>query len=203
MAKIKLTINELKHQKEALNRYQRYLPTLMLKKQYLQIEINKANLTLAERVQEEEAILKEMDPWIAVLAEDAGIADLVRIQAVEKAHDNIAGVDVRVFKGVRFKDAPYDLYTTPLWIDRAVKEFKRVLILRAEILALQEILARLQEELKVTTQRVNLFERIMIPRTLENIRMIQVFLSDQQTAAVVRGKIAKSKLEREVGRPRV
>ena len=39
MAKIKLTKNELKVQKDALKMYQRYLPTLILKKQQLQSEI--------------------------------------------------------------------------------------------------------------------------------------------------------------------
>ena len=39
MAKIKLTKNELKVQKDALKMYRRYLPTLTLKKQQLQSEI--------------------------------------------------------------------------------------------------------------------------------------------------------------------
>ena len=39
MAKIKLTKNELKVQKDALKMYRRYLPTLTLKKQQLQAEI--------------------------------------------------------------------------------------------------------------------------------------------------------------------
>ena len=38
MAKLKLTKNELKKQKDALKRYTRYLPTLELKKQQLQAE---------------------------------------------------------------------------------------------------------------------------------------------------------------------
>ena len=39
MAKIKLTKNELKVQKDALKMFRRYLPTLTLKKQQLQTEI--------------------------------------------------------------------------------------------------------------------------------------------------------------------
>lgn len=195
MAKIKLTINELRRQKETLRRFQRYLPTLLLKKQYLQIELNKARLTLTEKTQQEKALLEEIHRWIAVLGEDAGISEIVKIDALEREEDNIAGVDVEILKDVRFKEIGYDLYGTPLWLDRAVEEIKRVLTIRAEILVLKEQVSRLQEELQVTTQRVNLFEKVMIPRTLENISIIQVFLSDQQTAAVVRGKIAKGKIE--------
>jgi V/A-type H+-transporting ATPase subunit D len=43
-------------------------------------------------------------------------------------------------------------------------------------------------------QRVNLFEKIKIPEAVENARRIQVFLGDQQTAAVVRGKLSKLKV---------
>jgi V/A-type H+-transporting ATPase subunit D len=41
---------------------------------------------------------------------------------------------------------------------------------------------------------VNLFEKVKIPESNELIRMIRIFLGDQQTAAVVRGKISKSKI---------
>ena len=37
-----------------------------------------------------------------------------------------------------------------------------------------------------------------IPEAKENIRVIQVYLGDQQTASVVRGKISKKKLEEAV-----
>ena len=52
----------------------------------------------------------------------------------------------------------------------------------------------LEKELRSTSQRVNLFEKVKIPEAIENIRVIEVYLGDQQTAAVVRGKIAKKKL---------
>ena len=52
----------------------------------------------------------------------------------------------------------------------------------------------LRRELIKTTQRINLYEKLMIPETRENIRKIKVYLGDQQTAAVCRAKIAKGKL---------
>ena len=52
----------------------------------------------------------------------------------------------------------------------------------------------LEKELRTTSQRVNLFAKVKIPEAKENIRVIQVYLGDQQTAAVVRGKISKKKL---------
>jgi V/A-type H+-transporting ATPase subunit D len=194
MGKIKLTVNEMKHQKDSLRRYQRYLPTLVMKKLYLQIEFNKTSQNLAEKTGAEKALVDEIQEWIAVLGEDAGISDLVAVDAIETETDNVAGVEIPVFKGVRFRETPYDLYTTPPWFDRAITAIRRLLEIKAEVRVLEDQLALVEEELRVTTQRVHLFEKVMIPRTLENIRVIQVFLSDQQTAAVVRGKIAKDKI---------
>ena len=41
------------------------------------------------------------------------------------------------------------------------------------------------------TQRVNLFDKVLIPRTTANIKRIRINLSDEEMAAVVRSKIAK------------
>ena len=49
MAKIKLTKNELKFQRDALKRFQRYLPTLQLKKQQLQMEVRHVREEIADR----------------------------------------------------------------------------------------------------------------------------------------------------------
>jgi V/A-type H+-transporting ATPase subunit D len=73
---------------------------------------------------------------------------------------------------------------------------RRVLLLDLEAQIVEEQRKRLDHELRVTTQRVNLFEKIKIPETRENIKKLQVYLGDQQTAAVVRGKIAKRGMER-------
>jgi V/A-type H+-transporting ATPase subunit D len=194
MGKLKLTINEQKRQKDALKRFQRYLPTLVLKKQYLQIERDRARRELEEKTRKEQSLLEEMHRWIAVLGEDVGLAGLLRVEEVKIEDGNVAGVNIPIFRGVRFKEIRYDLWSMPLWLDRAVEEIHRILTLRAEIIVLRKQLSQLEEELRVTTQRVNLFEKILIPKAIENIRIIQIFLSDQQTAAVVRGKIAKAKI---------
>ena len=54
-------------------------------------------------------------------------------------------------------------------------------------------LALLDEAVRKVTQRVNLFEKVLIPRTKEHIRKIRIYLSDAERAAVVRSKIAKRK----------
>ncbi|MFC1672408.1 V-type ATP synthase subunit D, partial [Planctomycetota bacterium] len=92
---------------------------------------------------------------------------------------------------------PYDLFDTPLWVDKAINSMKQLFALMAEVSALEQAVALLREELRITTQRVNLFEKVKIPEAMENMRVINIFLGDEQTAAVVRGKIAKKKIERQ------
>jgi V/A-type H+-transporting ATPase subunit D len=194
VAKIKFTKNELKRQKDALKRFLRYLPTLMLKKQQLQMEIRKIETEAAKLKGEREASFRRIERWIAVFGEEVGLPELLRVKALQTDTGNIAGVDIPVFRNIEFEQSPYDLFTLPLWVDAALEAIRELGTLDARIDVLEKQSELLGEELRITSQRVNLFEKVKIPETQENIRMIQIYLGDEQTAAVVRGKIAKKKL---------
>ncbi|MQY76622.1 MAG: V-type ATP synthase subunit D [Spirochaeta sp.] len=194
MGKIKFTKNELKKQKDALKRFQRYLPTLVLKKQQLQIEIRKVEVEERIKLKEQETISVKIHSWIEVFGEEVSLEELVKISSIQIETGNIAGVDIPLFRGIAFEEIEYDLFYLPLWVDKGVENINRVVALAAEIETLREQIRLLGEELRITTQRVNLFEKVKIPDTKENIRLIQIYMGDQQTAAVVRGKMAKNKL---------
>jgi V/A-type H+-transporting ATPase subunit D len=196
VAKIKLTKNELKKQKDSLKMYQRYLPTLMLKKQQLQAEIRNTENRIRDLRNEKDKIDESFKIWIGVFGEKGVFTpDIVKITAIKTAVGNIAGVTIPLFQGADFETKAYDLARTPLWLDIAVEKMKRALLLDLEIQTLEDQRNRLDHELRVTTQRVNLFEKVKIPETKINIKKIQVYLGDQQTAAVVRGKISKRGME--------
>ena len=194
---IKLTKNELKNQKESLKMFQRYLPTLQLKKQQLQTEIRTIEMHAKEVRLNRDALHKEFEQWIAVFGE-AGVftPEILKVKEVRTSTGNIAGVSIPVFSGADFERSRYDLFTTPLWLDIACDRMERVLSLDLEAQILDEQVARLNNELRTTTQRVNLFEKVKIPETKRNIKKISVYLGDQQVAAVVRGKISKKNLEK-------
>ena len=179
MAKIKLTKNEQKKQKDSLKQFTRYLPTLQVK--------------------QKEAV-EGMKSWIAVYGENSSwseersISHLVKVKEVKKTKGNIAGVEVPVFQSLVFEDVPYDLRVYPLWVDKAIVALGEIARYDALIETLKERIRLLDKELRTTTQRVNLFEKVKIPEAKENIRKIGIYLQDQQTSAVVRGKIAKKKL---------
>lgn len=193
---IKLTKNELKAQKDALKMYKRYLPTLILKKQQLQTEIRTIEERAKEVRQKRKNLEAEFSRWIAVFGEkDAFKPDMVTVQNVRKGEGNIAGVTIPIYEGADFSRGDYDLYGTPLWIDLAADRMEKALAYDLEAEVLEEQVRLLLIELRTTTQRVNLFEKVKIPETRANIKKISVYLGDQQVAAVVRGKISKKNLE--------
>lgn len=200
MAKIRLTKTELKKQKDALRMYQRYLPTLQLKKQQLQLEIRGAEARRRELEAARVALETEFRAWLAVFGETEAPygpdgKPYLTVASVKTVAGNIAGVEIPVFQGADFRLADYDLFRVPLWVDAALDRLKKVLLLDLEARVLDRQIELLAAELRTTTQRVNLFEKVKIPEAQESIRRIRIYLGDQQTAQVVRGKIAKRKVE--------
>jgi len=196
MAKIRLTKGELKRQRDALKQFQRYLPTLQLKKQQLQLEILQQNLILEEKEQLRVKKRQAIDHWIGLLSHsEIDLKSFLLPTAINTHFKNIAGVDISVFDALEFKPCEYDLFSTPLWIDAAIEAFKEIIILRKEISLLQDGVSVLRHELRITTQRVNLFEKVKIPQAEENIRLIKIYIGDQMANAVGRCKIAKRKIE--------
>ena len=195
MAKIKLTKNELKVQKDALKMYRRYLPTLTLKKQQLQTEIRSIEAKAREVRRSREALEEGFSDWIAVFSEKEAFPDgIITVSNIRKGKGNIAGVDIPVFEGADFSRGDYDLYSTPLWVDIAADHMERAMSLDLEAEVLDEQVRLLQKELLATSQRVNLFEKVKIPETQKNIKKISIYMADQQVSAVVRSKISKRKI---------
>ena len=197
---IKLTKNELKKQKDNLKQFQRYLPTLQLKKQQLQSVIMGIRQELERKEAERIQMIGDLDDWVAVFAENEifdeakRLDQLVQPDKVIVKDENIAGVTIPAFEELTFKDINYDVDDYPLWVDTAVFKLREIARLDALVSTLRKQRELLEAELRTTSQRVNLLEKVKIPEAKENIRVIQVYLGDQQTAAVVRGKISKKKL---------
>ena len=152
MAKIKLTKNELKVQKDSLKMFKRYLPTLMLKKQQLQTEIRTIDAKAKEVRQARVELEKEFDAWIAVFGEqEAFTKDMVTVKNIKKGTGNIAGVTIPIYEGADFSRGDYDLYETPLWVDMAADRMEKALSLDLEAEVLDEQVRLLSQELRTTT----------------------------------------------------
>jgi len=194
--KVKFTKGELKRQRDAQQRFQRYLPTLQLKQQQLQLEVRNVEKLLYLKRVEIDRIKEDMSNWIGILGDkDVDLSPWVRPKRIITSTANIAGVTIPVLKQAEFPKVDYDLFTTPLWVDSAVAAIRKLAELIAETDIIEEQFKLLSNELRITMQRVNLFEKVMIPECKDNIRMIRIYLGDQDTNAVCRSKIAKKKIE--------
>jgi V/A-type H+-transporting ATPase subunit D len=193
MAKVKKTKNELKAQREALRRYHRFLPTLELKKQQLQREVRRAEVALRQRTTQEDALLERLRRWVKLISSRPDLGAYVQIEATDLESVNVAGVTVPVLTGVRFAKPTIDYFETPAWLEDAIAALSELTGIRAEQRVLERRKELLGEELRITAQRVNLFEKVMIPRAEQNMRIIRIALGDAQTAAVARAKLAKGK----------
>ena len=198
MAKIKLTKTELKRQRDGLRQFERFLPTLQLKKQQLQLEMRNCQAQLDENRQREQELMDNLKPWIQLFGDEQAVTrltEIVELRRVISEERNIAGVIVPVFSGVDISVSEYNLFAEEPWIDDAVAILEKFLAVRCEREIIEEQHRLLGIELRTTTQRVNLFEKVKIPEARENIRKIQIYLGDMDTAAVGRSKIAKRKVQ--------
>jgi len=194
MARIKLTKTELKAQNDALKRFQRFLPMLQLKKQQLQGEIAQI-VAKADAVSAKEREMRaDLARWVGLFATDESLVEgLVKVKSVNTGWANIAGVPIPTFESIETDVREVDMWATPAWVDGAVEVTSQILSLQCERAVFEEQRRLVTHELQQTSQRVNLFEKVKIPECKEAIRVIKIAMGDEQTAAVTRGKIAKSR----------
>lgn len=195
--KLKFTQGELKKQRDALRQYERYLPTLQLKKQQLQLEILHQQGTLRERKNVLDEQVRSAEIWSGLLIEAPEITRWLIPDAIIKTRKNIAGVDIPVYERVQFEPAEYDVFLAPFWVDAGLETLRDIVSVREDIRVTESGIAILKHELRITTQRVNLFEKVKIPGAKEAIRLIKISLGDQMTSAVGRSKLVKNKIEEE------
>lgn len=197
LSEIKLTKNELRTQQTKLGQLNKYLPTLQLKKAMLQVEVTEARLEVQRLRAAFSAAKKVVDGFSALLTDVVAvdIEEVAKVQSVEKDYENIAGVEIPIFRKVVFHDLQYNLFETPPWVDGAVEKVREMSEGKERVLVGEEKTRALEKELREVSIRVNLFEKILIPRAIRNIKKIKVFLGDQQLAAVSQAKVAKTKIE--------
>ena len=196
MAEVKFTKTELRVQQLKLDRLRKYLPTLQLKKAMLQMEVNQAQSEIEILIGQFAASQEKVGKYSALLTERSAtdLFSAVKVHQVDRKYENVAGVDIPNFDKIVFEPAAYSLFDTPLWFESAILGIKELITIREKIKVAQEKKQALEKELREVSIRVNLFEKILIPRALENIKKIKIFLGDQQLAAVSQAKVAKKKI---------
>jgi len=181
--------------------YKQFLPVLQLKQEQLQIESLKLAKELQKREGDHAIARQEIDGIVPLLAEDLPIdvLGLARAKGVVLGKKSIAGVVVPTLENVEFDERDFSRFGTPPWVALRLPALRKLVRLSTELAVLKKQNELVSRELRRATQKVNLFEKVLIPETKEGIRRIKIALGDEQVAAVGRGKIAKKKTVRPSG----
>ena len=194
---IALNKTTLKRKRDQAKLYRRFLPSLELKRQQLQFAWRKSKSELAEiqadirRVGDQ---LQSLYPLIGGSTINiAEMAHWVRVAELEVGTENIVGTAVPQLIDLHLEVDEYSRLAMPFWVDSLVEALKQMVHLHVRVKIAQKRTDALGAALRRVTQRVNLFDKVLIPGAEQDIRRIVIFLSDQERAAVVRSKIAKSR----------
>lgn len=196
MVQVKLTKSQLRLEQVRLKQLSKYLPTLQLKKALLQIELLAADQEI-EKFQGTYEKEQEAVRSFAALFTDQDISFLysaTKVEKINRRYENVAGIEIPHLESIDFVPFEELLFDTPAWIDSATEKIKDLISLKERMKILLEKRDAIAKELQEVSIRVNLFEKILIPRAKQAIRKIKIFLSDQQLASIAQAKVAKKKI---------
>lgn len=194
MAKVAINKSFLKRQRDQLALFRRFLPSLDLKRQQLLTEQKKAQRQLAKAQDDMETFTRSLTGLLEPLgASRMELSGLVAIDSVVIEEQNIVGARLPVAREVKFKTADYSTLAKPFWVDFLAEYIEKMATMRVHLQVHRERVNRLNLQVRRITQRVNLFEKVLIPRAQGNIKRIRIGLGEDERSAVVRSKIAKKK----------
>lgn len=196
MRKVSVNKSELQKRRRELSRLLQILPSIDLKRKQLSLEL------VQEKIRQQQ-LLRELDVLEQAIGRDvpmlgaptAALTGLVTVTAVELADDNLLGVRLPRLHEIRIARQPYAMLGHPHWVDLVLDRLENMLRLRATAAVLEERIRRIDLALRKTVQRVNLLEKVLLPRHRTEIRLIQIGLADAERSAVVRSKLIKSRMQ--------
>jgi V/A-type H+-transporting ATPase subunit D len=195
MTRLSINKSVLHKRRRQLNNYRKVLPSLDLKRKQLTAELNRAKKQLersAETIASASRDAAKSNPMLAYTAID--LENLVTVKRVHIKEKNLLGTQVPELHQIEFSVRDYGVLSKPHWVDAAVDQLQALIRLDVEMRILREKRVRLERAVKRAIQRVNLLDKLLIPRARADIKTIGVVLADTERAAVVRSKIAKSRL---------
>ena len=201
MAEYRLNKSELTRLQRELAIYGQYLPVLKLKKEQLQSEHGRLKRAYLIQKKKVEQLKTWVEDFVPLLAEPLpyDVVALARPLHTEISGRVIAGVRVPHLQEVRFPDFLPPRFGSPAWLSRALPELRGLAEQNLRGAVMEQQFRAVDRELRKTTQKVNLFEKVLVPRTREAIKRIRITLGDRQVASVCRAKIAKGKKQQPEG----
>ncbi|MCC9654857.1 V-type ATP synthase subunit D [Rhodopirellula halodulae] len=194
MAKLRLSKNSLQQQQQQLKLYTKLLPSLDLKRRQLTVEAQKAQSELETAIATAEELETRIGQELPMLAdEQLDLSGLVKMKGYQVGEQNVVGTRLPILDQIEFVVADYSRLSTPAWIDILVQRLKDAAEARVRSKIAEQRVQILRQAVRRITQRVNLFDKVLIPTAKENIQRIQIYLGDAERAAVITSKLAKLK----------
>ncbi|WP_086479354.1 V-type ATP synthase subunit D [Oceanospirillum sanctuarii] len=194
MGKLALNKSTLNKEGRKVKAYRKFVPALDLKRKQLLAE--RANSRKAQADLEDTllSLRQQVREQLPMLSNYQGsVSDLVVIEDFSLRQINLVGIRLPELESVALKVRPYSSLATEHWLDPLVILLKQSVELQLKQQVLTKRLELLEVGLRKTTQRLNLFDKVLIPQAEKNIRKIRIALSDSERAGVVTSKIAKNK----------
>ncbi|NOD98930.1 V-type ATP synthase subunit D [Ruegeria sp. HKCCD6228] len=194
MARLQLNKSSLAREQTQLKSYERFLPSLDLKRQQLMAERVRAREKVDRLEQKVQALVRQVGEKLPMLAQQGVALDgLVTLKDYKVKEVNVVGVKLPDLDRIEVAVRPYSVLAKPHWVDAAALLLHDVIEARVRVKIAEERVRIFDKAVATITQRVNLFEKVLIPRAKANIKKIRIYLSDEQMQAVVRSKISKRK----------
>ncbi len=196
MARLSLSKTQLAKENTNLAMYRRYLPSLDLKRRQLTAERNETRARIGEIEAQIARRVEKIGEEIPMLAnQDIDLKGFATLKTVKIGERNVVGLRLPSLVEIEVDVARYGYLVRPHWVDLVAERLKEVLRLKVEAQVTRRQVVLLDAAVTKVTQRVNLFDRVLIPRTRTNIRRIDIALGDRERSAVVNAKIAKHKTQ--------
>ncbi|WP_271946224.1 V-type ATP synthase subunit D [Ruegeria faecimaris] len=199
MARLQLNKSSLAREQTQLKSYERFLPSLDLKRQQLMAERAKARKNVQYLQEEVTRLAQQVGEKLPMLAQQGvDLEGLVELKDYRLKKVNVVGVTMPDLDRIEVAVRPYSLLAKPHWVDAVARLLHDMIEARLRVKVAEERVRIFDKSVATITQRVNLFEKVLIPRARANIKKIRIYLSDEQMQSVVRSKISKRKHAKEV-----
>ncbi|MEH6616347.1 MAG: V-type ATP synthase subunit D [Porticoccus sp.] len=199
MSKLRFNKSELRRISQDLDTYHQFLPALKLRRSQLLEVKGQLHSDLREGEQRLNTHRQSMTSQLSMMGcAKLHINRMLKVSDLQISWENVAGIALPTLERVDFDLIDYDFFTTPDWLEFALGCARKLVETQLQLKTLAERGRLLGIAITKTTQRINLFETVLIPDAEEDCRKIKIYLSDEATGAVVRSKLAKAQLVKKV-----
>jgi V/A-type H+-transporting ATPase subunit D len=192
--KNRVALNQIK---KKLASFKKYLPVFEKQRAALNKMLQKEDLILEELNKKKKELTEKIDPWVALFNDiEVDIAELIKVVDIKSTNENIFGTTIPVFEDVVFEEKQIDSGKYPFWVPEGIMAVKEIVMVNAQMEVSKQRMKLIKKGYEESNQKVNLFDKKLIPEALEDIKEIKTALDAQGIAAIVIAKSAKKLQER-------